>query len=41
MSQYVKSISDTFVLMKFSKDFIGLNDDLYICCTHLPKLCPF
>ena len=34
-SEYVticESIADTFVRMKFSKEFIGLNDDLYICC---------
>ena len=38
-SEYVticESIADTFVWMKFSKECIGLNDDLYICSVYLP-----
>ena len=39
-SEYVtiyESIADTFVWMKFSKEFICLNDDLYICCVSSHK----
>ena len=40
-SEYVticESIADTFVWIKFSKEFVGINDDLYICCAYLPPI---